>query len=318
MTATINGGGSLTVSAGFNNGIVTKDDLTISDGKITVTAANHAIRGNDSVTITGGEFNLTAGADGIQTNNETESDKGRIDIQTGTFTIIAVNDGIQSDTLLNILGGTFKITSGNGVSASSAVSTESYKGIKSAGDIAISGGTFAITGLDDGIHSNANITINDGEVSVSSSDYGIHADGGLTIKNGTIHVVKSYEGIIGKSNPDPAVYIDDEMIDLREDGATAVFDEGFSLDGDFLLILDGYGFGQNEELLRSEFCLNHAKFHGNAGNRGVSFLARKRVRWIRGAVFRRAARKRLVVRHFQQFNPQTAGRRDGTFPDSAR
>lgn len=45
---TINGTGALTVNAGFKNGIVSKDDLLIVSGDITVTAANHGLRGNDS------------------------------------------------------------------------------------------------------------------------------------------------------------------------------------------------------------------------------------------------------------------------------
>jgi hypothetical protein len=114
---TINGKGSLTVNAGFNNGIGTKDDLVIISGNITVTAANHALRGNDSVAVYGGAFMLTAGSDGIQTSNSEDLDKGWIYIADGNFTIKAANDGIQAEAALTIENGTFEITTGGGAAA---------------------------------------------------------------------------------------------------------------------------------------------------------------------------------------------------------
>ena len=56
----INGTGSLTVTANNNNGIATKDDLVIVDGSLTVTAPNHALKGKDSVSI-GGGFHFPGG-----------------------------------------------------------------------------------------------------------------------------------------------------------------------------------------------------------------------------------------------------------------
>jgi hypothetical protein len=50
---TLNGTGSLIVNASFNNGIGTKDDLVIVSGNLTVSAANHGVKGNDSVRVVG-------------------------------------------------------------------------------------------------------------------------------------------------------------------------------------------------------------------------------------------------------------------------
>ncbi len=111
---TINGGGSLCVSANHRNGIASKDDLVILGGTISVTAVNDALRGRDSVSILGGSLTLTAGNDGIKSNNDEESDKGWIAIDGGAFTIDAGHDGIQAETALTVGDGVFTITTGGG------------------------------------------------------------------------------------------------------------------------------------------------------------------------------------------------------------
>jgi hypothetical protein len=45
------------------------------------------------------------------------------------------------------------------------------------------------------------------------------------------------------------VFIDNEMIDLREEGRAVIFDEGFRFDGDFLIQFTGFGFNENTTLL---------------------------------------------------------------------
>ena len=51
---TINGSGSLTVNANYNNGIASKDDLKITGGAITVNAVNDGIKGRDSIAVLNG------------------------------------------------------------------------------------------------------------------------------------------------------------------------------------------------------------------------------------------------------------------------
>jgi hypothetical protein len=191
---TINGTGALTVNAGFNNGIGTKDNLVIVSGSFTVNAANHGIRGNDSIAILDGNFNISAGNDGIQTSNAEES--GTVDIKGGTFKIASVHDGIQSENALLITGGDFTIKAG-GSTVSSGDTSDSYKGLKAAGNIEITAGTFNIDSADDAVHSNSNITIKGGAFTLASGDDGVHADSTLAISGGTINVTKSYEGLEG-------------------------------------------------------------------------------------------------------------------------
>ncbi len=111
---TINGSGLLNVTASYNNGIGTKDDLILVSGGITVKAANHAIRGRDSVTVLEAALTLDAGKDGIQANNTKADDKGWIELYGGSYDITAAGDGIQAETYLTIAGGEYTITTGGG------------------------------------------------------------------------------------------------------------------------------------------------------------------------------------------------------------
>lgn len=204
---TINGAGSITVNAGFNNGIGSKDNLLIASSNITVNAANHGLRGNDSVTVLDGSLNITAGNDGIQTNNTKDTSLGWILIENGTIVITAGHDGIQADTSVDISGGDFNITAG--AASSSESTSDSYKGIKAATDINIADGSFTIESEDDSIHANGNITIDGGMFIISSGDDGMHADGNLAINSGTIKVTESYEGLEASN-----IIITDGIIDI--------------------------------------------------------------------------------------------------------
>lgn len=111
---TINGSGTLNVTANYKHGIVSKDDLVITDGNINVTSASTAIVGKDSVKISGGTFDISAGTNGIKSTNSEESDKGFISITGGNITIVSNNDALEAQTVLTVEGGTFDITTGGG------------------------------------------------------------------------------------------------------------------------------------------------------------------------------------------------------------
>lgn len=111
---TINGSGTLTVNANYKHGIVSKDDLVITDGNINVTSASTAMEGKDSVKISGGTFNISAGTNGIKSTNTEASDKGFISVTGGSFTVVANNDAFEAKTVLSIESGSFDITTGGG------------------------------------------------------------------------------------------------------------------------------------------------------------------------------------------------------------
>lgn len=93
---TINGSGTLNVTANCNNAITTKDDLKIVNGIINISAVNNALRGNDSIAILDGTITIENCDDGIKVSNETDSDKGYIFIAGGYLTITADDDCFQA------------------------------------------------------------------------------------------------------------------------------------------------------------------------------------------------------------------------------
>ncbi len=208
---TINGNGSLTVNANYNNGIASKDDLKITGGRITVNAVNDGIKGRDSVAVKDGTITINAGADGLQANNEEDAEKGYISIEGGTLNITAGLDGIQAETRLMVSGGDITISTGGGSVNTSASGggiwgrggmegnpnkpAESAKGLKAGVDITITGGALNINSADDSIHSNNSMTISGGDILVASGDDGAHADATLTINGGNLRITQSYEGI---------------------------------------------------------------------------------------------------------------------------
>ena len=213
-----NGTGKLSVTGNYQDGIVSKDDLKIWNGNITVVAMNNGIKGKDSVKIIDGNITIKAENDGIKTTNNTDEGKGYILISGGNIKIEAGHDGIQSETLLTIENGNIDITSGDGSSSSNVSTTtndmfyirgqwgeqsntfaqdedtESYKGIKANGNIVILGGTINIDSADDGIHTNADCNISTGNITVKSGDDAIHADGLLQIDGGNIDL-DAHEGL---------------------------------------------------------------------------------------------------------------------------
>jgi hypothetical protein len=206
---TINGAGSLTVNANYNNGITSKDDLKITGGDITVTAVNDGIRGRDSIAVLDGIITVNAGGDGLQSNNDEDAENGTIVIEGGTLDITAGLDGIQAQTSLLVSGGDITIVTGGGSVASSSggawggrgmegnpnQTTESAKGLKAGADLTITEGVIQISSLDDALHSNDSITIEGGDTLLASGDDGVHADATLTINGGDLNIVQSYEGL---------------------------------------------------------------------------------------------------------------------------
>lgn len=226
---TINGSGTLSVEAGFENGIGSKDNLVVVNGTLNINAVNHGLRGRDMVAILDGQISVNAGNDGIQSNNDEDASKGWILLEGGVYTIVAEHDGIQAETALLISGGTYDITAGGGEENAASVTygeeqfgpqferdaattdmatematdettdavSDSYKGIKTGTDLTITGGTFTLDCADDTLHANADLQISGGTFTLSSGDDGIHAEEALTISGGSIDITASYEGIEG-------------------------------------------------------------------------------------------------------------------------
>lgn len=62
---TLNGSGTLTISSPAGHGVVSKDDLAVTSGTYTITAASQGLSGKDSVRIADGTLTIQSGKDGI-------------------------------------------------------------------------------------------------------------------------------------------------------------------------------------------------------------------------------------------------------------
>ena len=95
------GKGALSVTGNYNNGIQSKDDISIKNVTIKVNAINNAIKGNDEVAIESGEIiAISRKGDGIKTSNSSLSNKGKqkgnVIISGGNIDIYAACDGIYA------------------------------------------------------------------------------------------------------------------------------------------------------------------------------------------------------------------------------
>ena len=211
---TINGSGSLTVTAAFNDGIVSRDGLKIADGNVAVTAADDAVMGRDYVLIGGGDLTINAAGDGVKSTNDAGNDVGFVMIENGSIAITSEKDGVQAESLLNVTGGSLTIVSGGGSQNAPQHSGNDFgrppfgyggytdqttdsdgKALKAGYHLMIAGGTVETDAKDDALHSNGFLTINGGRIIVASGDDGLHADNDLVIAAGVLSVTKSYEGI---------------------------------------------------------------------------------------------------------------------------
>lgn len=110
----LKGTGKLTVVSENNNGIHSKDDLTVQKLTLSVSCIDNALKGNDGVTVKSGEITLISRkGDGIKTSDSSVSSKGNQKgdavIEGGKISIFAACDGIDAAHDAVIEGGEISI-----------------------------------------------------------------------------------------------------------------------------------------------------------------------------------------------------------------
>jgi hypothetical protein len=151
---TVNGSGSLTVSASCKHGIDANDDLVITGGTVVIEAPADGIHASDSLRICSADLTINAGDDGLSTGEE----NAPLYMESGSVSITAGGDGIHS-----------------------------------AGDITLAGGSLVISAGDDGIHSDTSFLMTDGSVVINESYEGIEALT-IDQQGGDISIVSSDDG----------------------------------------------------------------------------------------------------------------------------
>lgn len=229
----LNGSGELIISANYNHGIYSLDDLRLIDVNISVDANNDAIKGKDVIWASNVTLNLVALGDGLVSSNAEDVSLGNILIENSVVNIQAGLDGIQAENSLQINSGSFNIISGTLMT-----SEDSGKGLKAVNEIIIESGDFIISAKDDSIHSDTNVIINDGSLSLSSGDDGIHGNASLIINGGDINILESYEGL-----ESAAITLNSGTVHLVsfDDGINGSSGSGESMqaDGNVVVVING-------------------------------------------------------------------------------
>ena len=185
---TLNGAGSLTITAKAGHGVVSKDDLVLTSGTYQIDAASHGLSGKDSVRIASGSYTIVSGKDGIHAENADDTSLGFVYLADGTFDITSDGDGISAGNWLQADGGVYTVKAGGG--------SENVQ--KSDGEWQFGPGQ-KTESTDTTEEDTVSMKAIDGEFTLASGDDGIHADSATTISGGTVDITESYEGIEGLS-----------------------------------------------------------------------------------------------------------------------
>lgn len=284
---TFNGAGTLTITSSAGHGVVSKDDLVVTNGDYSITAGEQGLSGKESIRIADGTFTITAGKDGIHAENTDDTSLGFVYLANGSYHITADGDGISASNVMQIDDGNYTIKTGGGSETvtldatgnwgwerpserqdkiqntnTTEEDTVSVKGIKSAGNLLVNNGTFEIDSADDALHSNANLTVNGGTWNLATGDDGLHADETTTVTAGSIAITQSYEGIEGQN-----ITISGGTIELiaSDDGLNAAGGNDQSGNGGF----GGFQKGGFDTATDSAITISGGSIHINASGDGV-------------------------------------------------
>ena len=118
---TVNGSGSLTVTAGYQHGFDVNDSLVITGGNITISAPQDGIHVNDSFRFEEASLTIDAGDDAVHSDDE-------LYIESGTILIASCYEGLEAITI-DIAGGDITIyPSDDGLNANGGNSSMDFGG----------------------------------------------------------------------------------------------------------------------------------------------------------------------------------------------
>ena len=240
------GKGALVVTGNYNNGIQSKDDLSIKNVIVKVTAVNNAVKGNDAVDIESGNIiAISAKGDGIKTSNSSISNKGKqkgiVTITGGNIDIYAACDGIDAaygvdisgDGNLNIYTDTYseyseEVTSSGSSSGTSTSRDSSANKTASANTVSYVAASDTIANAPGGFGGNkaggdrpgmpGDFNESGNSSGQSYSTKGIKAESEINISGFTINVCSTDDGIHANS--------DSGVLETGEDGKGTIVING--------------------------------------------------------------------------------------------
>ena len=224
---TFKGNGSLTLTANYNNGIQTSNDVKFKDvPTIKVTAKNNAIKGKGSVKIEGGYYTLTTSeGDAIKSDEDDAEDlangKGYVEILGGEFTIKAADKGVKANNYIllsdSVSTPVMNITAGTGTPdlskseggmggpgsfggrpgqfgySSSSSDDSSPKGFKADSNVYLHAGKITVNAEGNCVDGKK-VFVTNGSYTLSGRR-GLQAADTLKVSGGTVTTLNSYEGL---------------------------------------------------------------------------------------------------------------------------
>ena len=243
------GKGALVVTGNYNNGIQSKDDLSIKNVIVKVTAVNNAVKGNNAVDIESGNIiAISAKGDGIKTSNSSISNKGKqkgiVTITGGNIDIYAACDGIDAaygvdisgDGNLNIYTDTYseyseEVTSSGSSSGTSTSRDSSANKTASANTVSYVAASDTIANAPGGFGGNkaggdrpgmpGDFNESGNSSGQSYSTKGIKAESEINISGFTINISSTDDGIHANS--------DSGVLETGEDGKGTIVINGGSI-----------------------------------------------------------------------------------------
>lgn len=192
---TLNGSGSLAITAAYGHGIVSKDDLKLTGGNYTIEAADHGLSGKDCVCIAAGNYTIKAATDAIHSENNDDATQGYIYVSGGAFAIECGSDAIDASAWFHVDGGDFTIDAQDDA-------------LHAEGDAVVNAGTINVVRCKEGIEGKS-VAINGGVISLNATDDGLNATDGsstnserdqgsevcITINGGELNIVAGADGV---------------------------------------------------------------------------------------------------------------------------
>lgn len=242
----IEGKGTLKVSAKYKKGIYSEKELSVLGGNINIESADDALGAKNKIAFMAGTLNASGGSNGMRTGFS--EGRGEITISGGTIKIESGLNCIQSSSTLTVSGGVFDLTSGKGStgkagegnyskaiphvssgmtgsSGEQTIDASESKAVRAEKSLTVSGGDFTVNSLDDAFFCGGKIIITDGDFDIKTDANAFFAPSTIAIASGNINVEYCAEGIEGKS-----VYI---------------------TGGSVFVNTHGYGFGENGNVLQT-------------------------------------------------------------------
>lgn len=193
---TLRGPGALEITANYQDGIVSKDDLKINGGIYNITSNDDGIRGKDSVYIVDGKITIAAKGDGIKSTNKKENAKGFVLIAGGEIDIANSSEGLEARLVIIDDGRVAIFANDDGINANGSSSANSGRGMMDTNEnaaITINGGDVYVNAAGDGLDSNGYIYINGGSTAVdgptNSGNGALDAGISIVMNGGTLAAV---------------------------------------------------------------------------------------------------------------------------------